>query len=101
MSASPTAKKLAAKIGPILQQEARAIEPEIVARSGGPVVRLAVKTAYPIGVREVPYLTELGIDRILTLFSTMPIGDLARTIIEHADARKLPVDPTISAFRFS
>jgi hypothetical protein len=83
---SPIAERLAARITGPLQSIARQYEPDFVQHAGGLLARGATKVVYPVVVREIPVATKIGCHKLLDELATMPMGDLASMVIQHAQA---------------
>ncbi len=92
---SPVAKQIAAKVSPALQVSARDHEDEIVAGAGNTFERLAVKAVYPMGLKLIPAMTEIGFDAFLSYLLHMPLAEVASTLTAHGLATRQAVHPSI------
>jgi len=93
---SPVAERIAAQLAPSLQTLAIEHKDAVIAGSGGPVTRLAVRTVYPAGVKAVPYATQVGCDRALTYLDGLSVAQLIGLMSEHARAKGHSLDPTVA-----
>jgi hypothetical protein len=78
---------LAAKISPALVASLLAAEDRIVAASGGPFIRGAVRMIYPALLREVPPMSEVALDTVSREFGNMTVNDIMALIAARNAAR--------------
>jgi hypothetical protein len=86
-----TKSALAAKVAPRLVQALQNHKNDIVAAAGNPVERLGVKMGWQAGMREVPVLTEIGVEEMGREISRFSGADLVRFL--EALARESPPNP--------
>jgi hypothetical protein len=97
MPVSPIAKQLAAKISPSLQAAANARKEDIIHNAGGLPVRAVVRVGFPVAVREIPPLAESGCDVLFDHLGTLSIGDVARMLVQHNEAKGRDPHPSVPA----
>ena len=73
---SNTTEQLATKLAPKLQTILNERREEIIAKSGDLPTRLAVRSAFPIFVREVPEFLGDALEIIVDEFGRMNLNDL-------------------------
>lgn len=84
---SPVAHDLASHIGPAIAKQVASRRDTIVANAGGPIKREAVRLGFPVLIREIPTITEAGIDAALDEFGKLSITDLVERMVKHNQAK--------------
>lgn len=96
LNSSAIAKSLADKIAPVLQANVTQRKEEIIASAGGWSARTAVRVGFPVGVREIPTLTEVGAEAMLDHLGSLSLSELSKTLTAHNRARGRPSHPSLT-----
>lgn len=83
-----TSEHLASKLTPIIQTHLQEAKEDIIAASGGPFIRSAVRMSFPIAVREVDPVVHHGVSAALDEFGHYSISDFARLLEAHLASKK-------------
>lgn len=75
---------LAAKISPALVAALQAQQEQIIASTGGPIVRWWARLIFPMFLRAVPPLADVALNVIATEFGQMTITDFLAIFAERA-----------------
>ncbi len=84
---SNTIEQLATKLAPKLQTILSGRRDEIIAKAGDLPTRIAVRTAYPIFLRETPELLFDALDLVVDEFGHMNLNDLI-AFLNHSAEQK-------------
>ncbi|WP_422928540.1 hypothetical protein [Singulisphaera sp. PoT] len=89
-------KQLASAIAPVIASTVTSRKEDIIASAGGLPARAAVRLGFPIGIREIPPLTQVGCDALLDRLGDMPLPQIASALASHQRAKGHAVNPTFN-----